>query len=86
MTAGVTNNVGVAPISEINKVDSHDTFERLIYADNSIVTVQVNEPVKVVTLGAASFGRVFTKGGRKPSPWLAEAKCLKSIRLFDFDR
>ncbi|SIT35019.1 hypothetical protein BN2476_10057 [Paraburkholderia piptadeniae] len=50
------------------------------------MTVQVNEPVKVVTLGAASFGRVFTKGGRKPSPWLAEAKCLKSIRLFDFDR
>ena len=45
----------VAQISEIQAVDSPDTFQRAIYAGNAIATVQSNEAVKVITVRTTGF-------------------------------
>ncbi len=45
----------VGQISEITKIDSPDTFERSIYADNAIATVQSSDPVKVITVRTTCF-------------------------------
>ena len=44
-----------AQISEIQAVDSPDTFQRAIYAGNAIATVQSNDPIKVITVRTTGF-------------------------------
>jgi len=45
----------VAQISEIQAVDSPDTFQRAIYAGNAIATVQSHDPIKVITVRTTGF-------------------------------
>lgn len=45
----------VGQISEITKVDAHDTFERPIYAGNAIATVRSTDAVKVITVRTTGF-------------------------------
>ncbi|RFB71177.1 MULTISPECIES: FAD-binding protein [unclassified Herbaspirillum] len=45
----------VTQVSEITKVVSADTFERPIYAGNAIATVQVLDPIKVLSVRTTSF-------------------------------
>ena len=45
----------VAQISEIQAVDSPDTFQRAIYAGNAISTVQSSDAVKVITVRTTGF-------------------------------
>jgi electron transfer flavoprotein alpha subunit len=53
----------VAPLSEVSKVLSADTFERAIYAGNAVATVQLLEPVKVLTVRATGFDPAAPTGG-----------------------
>jgi electron transfer flavoprotein alpha subunit len=45
----------VMQISDIVKVDSPDTFERLIYAGNAVQTVRSHDAKKVITVRTAAF-------------------------------
>jgi electron transfer flavoprotein alpha subunit len=51
----VAASLDVAQISEIQAVDSSDTFQRAIYAGNAIATVQSNDPIKVITVRTTGF-------------------------------
>jgi electron transfer flavoprotein alpha subunit len=45
----------VAPIGDVIKIISADTFERPIYAGNAIATVQSNESIKLLTIRTTAF-------------------------------
>lgn len=45
----------VEQISEIQSVESADTFTRPIYAGNAIATVQSSDPIKVITVRGTAF-------------------------------
>jgi electron transfer flavoprotein alpha subunit len=53
----------VQPISDIADVVDADTFVRPIYAGNALATVKSADPVKVITVRAASFDPVPAEGG-----------------------
>jgi len=53
----------VQPISDIAGVESADTFIRPIYAGNALATVQSADPIKVITVRAASFDPAAPEGG-----------------------
>lgn len=59
----VAAKLGVAQISDIIKVISPDTFERLIYAGNAIATVQSADSVKIITVRATGFDAAAATGG-----------------------
>jgi electron transfer flavoprotein alpha subunit len=56
----------VMQISDIIKVVSPDTFERLIYAGNAVQTVRAKDGKKVITVRTAAFQAVG-QGGAAPS-------------------
>ena len=56
----------VQPISDVSEVVSDDTFVRPIYAGNALATVQSADPIKVITVRAASFDPVAADGGSAP--------------------
>ena len=51
----VAASLDVAQISEIQAVDSPDTFQRAIYAGNAIATVQSSDSTKVITVRTTGF-------------------------------
>jgi electron transfer flavoprotein alpha subunit len=51
----VAASLDVAQISEIQAVDSPDTFQRAIYAGNAIATVQSTDAIKVITVRTTGF-------------------------------
>ncbi len=53
----------VQPISDIAAVVDADTFVRPIYAGNALATVRSSDPVKVITVRAASFEPAGEEGG-----------------------
>jgi len=53
----------VAQISDIQGVESADTFKRPIYAGNAIATVKSNDPIKVVSVRGTAFDGVAAEGG-----------------------
>ena len=66
----------VMQVSDIVKVISPDTFERLIYAGNAVQTVRSKDKIKVITVrtstfqatGAGSGYRAHRGGGRRRRP------------------
>ena len=59
----VAAKLDVSQISDITKVDSADTFERPIYAGNTIATVQSGDAVKVITVRTTAFDAAAATGG-----------------------
>ena len=55
--------IDVQPISDVAGIVSPDTFVRPIYAGNALATVRSSDPVKVITIRAASFDPVPAEGG-----------------------
>jgi electron transfer flavoprotein alpha subunit len=53
----------VAQISDIQGVESADTFKRPIYAGNAIATVRSNDPIKVISVRGTAFDGVAAEGG-----------------------
>ena len=53
----------VAQISDIQGVDSADTFKRPIYAGNAIATVKSNDAIKVVSVRGTAYDGVPAEGG-----------------------
>ena len=53
----------VAQISDIQGVDSADTFKRPIYAGNAIATVKSNDSIKVVSVRGTAYDGVPAEGG-----------------------
>jgi electron transfer flavoprotein alpha subunit len=45
----------VAPISDVIKIVSSDTFVRLIYAGNALATVQSSDVLKIITVRTTAF-------------------------------
>jgi electron transfer flavoprotein alpha subunit len=57
----------VMQISDVTAVLAPDTFERLTYAGNAVVTVRSADPIRVVTVRTASF-RPTPAENRAPAP------------------
>lgn len=53
----------VAQISDIQEVESADTFKRPIYAGNAIATVKSNDAIKVVSVRGTAYDGVPAEGG-----------------------
>jgi len=53
----------VQAISDISAVVSEDTFKRPIYAGNLVATVQITDPIKVLTVRGTAFDAAATEGG-----------------------
>ncbi|MCZ6708924.1 MAG: FAD-binding protein [Gammaproteobacteria bacterium] len=53
----------VAQISDIQGVDSPDTFKRPIYAGNAIATVKSDDAIKVISVRGTAFDPVAAEGG-----------------------
>ena len=53
----------VAQISDIQSVESADTFKRPIYAGNAIATVKSNDPIKVISVRGTAYDGVAADGG-----------------------
>ncbi len=53
----------VEQISEIQSVESADTFKRPIYAGNAIATVQSSDRIKVITVRPTGFDAAKAEGG-----------------------
>ena len=53
----------VAQISDIQGVESADTFKRPIYAGNAIATVKSNDPIKVISVRGTAYDGVAAEGG-----------------------
>ena len=62
----------VMQISDIVKVISADTFERLIYAGNAVQTIRSRDQVKVITVRTSTFAAAGT-GGSAPIEEIAPA-------------
>jgi electron transfer flavoprotein alpha subunit len=62
----------VMQISDIVKVISADTFERLIYAGNAVQTIRSRDKVKVITVRTSTFAAAGT-GGSAPIEEIAAA-------------
>ncbi|PRY99286.1 electron transfer flavoprotein alpha subunit apoprotein [Jezberella montanilacus] len=58
----VAARLDVAQISEIQAVDSADTFQRPIYAGNAIATVQSTDAIKVITVRTTGFDALAQDG------------------------
>jgi len=69
----VAARLDVAQISEIQAVDSPDTFQRPIYAGNAIATVQSADPIKVITVRTTGFDAAL-EGGNAPIETIAAAQ------------
>jgi len=54
----VAAKLDVGQVSDVTRVISADTFERPIYAGNAIATVQVSEPIRVLTIRSTAFDPV----------------------------
>jgi electron transfer flavoprotein alpha subunit len=50
-------------ISDVTGIESADTFTRPIYAGNALATVQVADPVKVLTVRPTVFDKADAQGG-----------------------
>jgi len=59
----VAASLGVAQISDIQSVESADTFKRPIYAGNAIATVKSNDSIKVISVRGTAFDPVAAEGG-----------------------
>ncbi|MDD3937581.1 electron transfer flavoprotein subunit alpha/FixB family protein [Rhodoferax sp.] len=59
----VAAKLDVGQISDVNKIDSVDTFERPIYAGNAIATVQSADVIKVITVRTTGFDSAAASGG-----------------------
>jgi electron transfer flavoprotein alpha subunit len=68
----VAASLDVMQISDIVKVVTPDTFERLIYAGNAVQTVRSKDKVKVITVRTAAF-QATGEGGSAPVDVLAAA-------------
>jgi electron transfer flavoprotein alpha subunit len=55
--------LGVAQISDIQSVESADTFKRPIYAGNAIATVKSSDAIKVISVRGTAFDPVAADGG-----------------------
>jgi len=53
----------VAPLSDIIKILSADTFVRPIYAGNVLATVKCDEPTKLITVRTTGFDAAASEGG-----------------------
>ncbi len=53
----------VAQISDIQGVESADTFQRPIYAGNAVATVKSNDAIKVISVRGTAFDGVAAEGG-----------------------
>jgi electron transfer flavoprotein alpha subunit len=58
----------VMQVSDIVKVLSPDTFERLIYAGNAVQTVRSKDPKKVITVRTSAFQATGEGGGAALEP------------------
>ncbi len=68
----------VSPVSEIIGVKSEDTFVRTIYAGNAVMTLKVNDPIKVVTVRPTSFEAAPAEGGSAAEEKLAPVETPKN--------
>ncbi len=62
----------VQPISDVSAIIDADTFVRPIYAGNALATVRSTDPIKFVSIRAASFDPVAETGGDAPIETVAE--------------
>src|SRR5262245_59114363 len=69
----VAASLDVMQVSDIVKVVSPDTFERLIYAGNAVQTVRAKDKTKVITVRTSTFQATPVGGAAAPIEDVATA-------------
>lgn len=59
----MATQLDVAPISDIIKIESEDTFVRTIYAGSAVQTVKSGDAVKFITVRGTAFPASADTGG-----------------------
>jgi electron transfer flavoprotein alpha subunit len=77
----VAAQLDVAQVSDITQVLGHDTFERPIYAGNTMATVQSADATVVVTVRTTGFDPAAASGGSASVSTIAPASASTSARF-----
>lgn len=80
----VAAKLDVAQVSDVIAIDSPDTFQHPIYAGNAIETVQVLDPVKVLTIRTTAFDAAG-QGGSASVASVAAVAASERVRFVGRD-
>jgi len=71
----------VAPLSDIIRIESADTFVRPIYAGNILATVKSTDTVKLLTIRSTAFNAAATDGGNATKETIAACNVSETTRF-----
>ncbi len=71
----------VAPISDVIRIESADTFVRPIYAGNVLATVQSSDTIKLLTIRGTAFDAAATEGGDATKETIAACTISQKTRF-----
>jgi electron transfer flavoprotein alpha subunit len=71
----------VAPISDVIRIESADTFVRPIYAGNVLATVQSSDTIKLLTIRGTAFDAAATEGGDATKETIAACAISQKTRF-----
>lgn len=72
----------VSPISDVTKIQSEDTFIRLIYAGSAVTTIKSKDNVKIFTVRGTSFEPAAVDGSSVPHENAPEADTTNDFSGF----
>lgn len=73
----------VAPLSDVIRIASADTFVRPIYAGNVLATVQSSDAIKLLTIRGTAFDAAATEGGKATKESIAACAISASTRFIE---
>ena len=71
----------VAQASDVIRVEAPDTFVRPIYAGSALATVQLQDPIKVLSVRTTAFEPAVASGGNATIEPLAEVRQVAKSRV-----
>ncbi len=75
----------VAPLSDIIRIESGDTFVRPIYAGNVLATVQSSDKIKLLTIRSTAFDAATTEGGNASKESITSGEISASARFVNHE-
>ncbi|XP_028145590.1 electron transfer flavoprotein subunit alpha, mitochondrial [Diabrotica virgifera virgifera] len=78
----VAAKLDVSPVTDIIAIKSPDTFVRTIYAGNAIQTLQVTDPIKILTIRGTNFEADPLDGGSAATENIPADGCANDLTTF----